>query len=425
MSSQRAGQGASTTRTARDAECTRPHHPPRRLAAERAAELEGEIKSPTSASPGRNAAREVTELGVIKGKYAYMSPEQLGGGKLDARSDIFSAGTLLYETLAGRNPFQEGSTYDTLQRIREGNITPIEEAVPGLPEEIGRIVRRAMAYAADDRYASAGDLYEDLIQYLYSAGKRVSARDLGEHLSSMRAAGEEGARPTDRFEAVFEVTAFDEPLPDRTRVERGRKPARRDAAATTTSSAGKRERTEWRDVTTLAIGSADEPTRRDDRYAPGRALRRQLAADTEQPRRPARAGDRAVRAYDPGRSRRRPRCALRAQADASRYRGGRSRRRDDDGAVDLDRPRAARPRRWAGTRRRVPRVVDDRNGVARQDRRRPDPHRQRMRKDAALAFSFGARGPPSRGGPPASDRAQHQRSLRPIHRAPPRAALGG
>lgn len=226
---------------------------------------EGEIKlTDFGIAKARNAAREVTELGVIKGKYAYMSPEQLAGGKLDARSDIFSAGTLLYETLAGRNPFQEGSTYDTLQRIREGNITPIEEAVPGLPEEIGRIVRRAMAYAPDDRYPTAGDLYEDLIQYLYSTGKRVSARDLGEHLASMRAAGEEGARPADRFEAVFEVTAFDEPLPDRTRVERGRKPTRRDAAASTTSSAGRRERTEWRDVTTLAIRLDEKDPIRDD-----------------------------------------------------------------------------------------------------------------------------------------------------------------
>lgn len=225
---------------------------------------EGEIKlTDFGIAKARNAAREVTELGVIKGKYAYMSPEQLAGGKLDSRSDIFSAGTLLYETLAGKNPFQEGSTYDTLQRIRDGNITPIEEAVPGLPEEIGRIVRRAMAYKPDDRYASAGDLYEDLIQYLYSAGKRVSARDLGEHLASMRAAGEEGARPADRFEAVFEVTAFDEPLPDRTRVERGRKPPSR-AAATTTSSAGKRERTEWRDVTTLAIRLDEKDAIRDD-----------------------------------------------------------------------------------------------------------------------------------------------------------------
>src|SRR5262245_53688052 len=145
--------------------------------------FEGEVKlTDFGIAKARSVAQAVTELGVIKGKYAYMSPEQLVGQKLDARTDIFSAGTLLYEALSGENPFQAASGYDTLQRIRKGDVTPIEQLVPDLPDEIGRIVRRAMAAKLDERYANAGELYEDLIQFLYTTGRRVSARDLSDFL---------------------------------------------------------------------------------------------------------------------------------------------------------------------------------------------------------------------------------------------------
>ncbi len=217
--------------------------------------FEGEVKlTDFGIAKARSVAQAVTEVGVIKGKYAYMSPEQLVGQKLDARTDIFSAGTLLYEVLCGQNPFQAASSYDTLQRIRKGAVTPIEELLPDLPEEIGRIVRRAMAAQVEERYQSAGELYEDLIQHLYTAGRRVSARDLIDHLAALRSSTDDTGRAGERLEAVFEVTAFDEPMPERTRVERGRRPRLEPVTPSSTPSAATpRERTEWRDVTVLAV----------------------------------------------------------------------------------------------------------------------------------------------------------------------------
>ncbi|MDD9935368.1 MAG: protein kinase [Myxococcales bacterium] len=223
---------------------------------------EGEVKlTDFGIAKARTVAQAVTELGVVKGKYAYMSPEQLVGGKLDERTDIFSAGTLLYEALAGKNPFQASSTYDTLQRIRDGEVPPVEETGPDIPEEIGRIVRRAMAATPEERYASAGDLYEELIQFLYSTGRRVSARDLTSHLASLRGEAQDKGQSGERFEDVFEVTAFDEPIVERerTRVTRGRRPSRE---AHVLPAPSPRERTEWRDVTALAIRlSQDDPMR--------------------------------------------------------------------------------------------------------------------------------------------------------------------
>jgi serine/threonine protein kinase/tetratricopeptide (TPR) repeat protein len=227
--------------------------------------FEGEVKlTDFGIAKARIVAQAVTEVGVVKGKYSYMSPEQLLGTRLDARTDIFGAGTLLYEALAGKNPFQAASTYDTLQRVREGNVTPIEEAAPDVPAELGPIVRRAMAVDVADRYPTAGEFYEDLIQFLYAAGRRVSARDLTSHLSELRASSEDASKGHAGLQEAFEATSFDDPVPaerDRTRVERGRKPAREPAARRTAPVA--RERTEWRDVTALAVRLSSDDALKD------------------------------------------------------------------------------------------------------------------------------------------------------------------
>ncbi|MFI5305742.1 MAG: protein kinase [Polyangiales bacterium] len=227
--------------------------------------FEGEVKlTDFGIAKARSVAQAVTEVGVIKGKYAYMSPEQLIGQKLDARTDIFSAGTLLYETLSGVNPFQAASSYDTLQRIRKGAVTPVEDLVPELPDEVSRIVSRAMAAPVEERYQTAGELYEDLIQFLYTSGRRVSARDLIDHLAALRSSSDDTGRGGERLEAVFEVTAFDEPLPERTRVERGRRPKLEPSGTPTgtPSTTAPRERTEWRDVTVLGVHlGANDPIR--------------------------------------------------------------------------------------------------------------------------------------------------------------------
>lgn len=227
--------------------------------------FEGEIKlTDFGIAKTRSVAQAVTELGVIKGKYAYMSPEQLVGAKLDARTDIFSAGTLLYEALSGSNPFQASSSYDTLQRIKSGVLTPIQELVPELPDEVGRIVHRAMATQPEDRYQAAGELYEDLIQYLYTTGRRVSARDLADHLAVLRSSAvDDGAQGGDRIKAVFEATSCDD-VPERepTRVGRGRRP--RSEPSPTPTGVLPRERSHWRDVTVLVCRLGGDDGFRDE-----------------------------------------------------------------------------------------------------------------------------------------------------------------
>jgi eukaryotic-like serine/threonine-protein kinase len=224
---------------------------------------EGEVKlTDFGIAKARTVAQSVTDVGVIKGKYAYMSPEQLLGRQVDARADVFAAGVLLYEVLSGTNPFQTGSNYDTLQRIRLGDVTPIGQLVEGLPQDVETIVHTAMAYQPEDRYAGAGELYEALIQFLYGTGQRFGARDLAEHLASLRSAsGDDSARAGEGLKAAFEVdsvTAYEEQShPERTRVGRSRRPSR-EAFLAKRPATGQRERTEWRDVTALALRAAPD-----------------------------------------------------------------------------------------------------------------------------------------------------------------------
>ena len=110
----------------------------------------------------------------------------------------------------------------------------------------------------------------------------MSARDLSDFLSSLRSGAEDSVRPSERLQDVFEVTAFDEPLPERTRVERGR--SRRPETPVSPSTAPPRERTQWRDVTVIAIRLEREDPIRDETIAHiverfGGSLARDLTPD--------------------------------------------------------------------------------------------------------------------------------------------------
>ena len=100
--------------------------------------------------------------GSIVGTVAYMSPEQAQGQDVDARSDIFSLGIVIHEMVTGRRPFQGGSSAAIVGDILRGEAKPLRESNPDAPEELQRIVSKALEKDRADRYQTAADLMVDL-----------------------------------------------------------------------------------------------------------------------------------------------------------------------------------------------------------------------------------------------------------------------
>ena len=99
-----------------------------------------------------------TQAGFIKGKLGYMAPEQLRGKALDARTDVFALGIVLYELTTMRRAFRDVSDRVTVERIKAGTYARPSEIVPDYPPELEAIVMRALRVNPDERFASADEL---------------------------------------------------------------------------------------------------------------------------------------------------------------------------------------------------------------------------------------------------------------------------
>ena len=113
----------------------------------------------------RASRRELTRLGVVKGKRAYMSPEQARGERLDARSDLFSIGILLYEAITGVPLFPHDDLRAAMTMIAAGRI-PGEQHLASAPAQLAAVIRRALAPKREDRYPDALALRAELEAFL-------------------------------------------------------------------------------------------------------------------------------------------------------------------------------------------------------------------------------------------------------------------
>jgi len=137
----------------------------------------------------------VTSNGAIKGKVAYMSPEQASGEKIDHRSDIFSTGILLYEMLTQKRMFT-GDNLEILDKVRNGTFEPAETAVKDLPPKLYTILNKALAKDQEKRYQSCGGMQTEIEECMFELSMRPSARSLGDYMKNLfgKEMEEEGER---------------------------------------------------------------------------------------------------------------------------------------------------------------------------------------------------------------------------------------
>ncbi len=120
-----------------------------------------------------------TQTGTLKGKYGYMSPEQVVGGEIDARSDIFAVGIVLAEMLMGKRLFTAPNDLDVLLMVRDARLERFDKHCKDLPPELDQIVRKALAKNLEDRFQNAAEFRNALDDLQFRFGLRVGPPDLG------------------------------------------------------------------------------------------------------------------------------------------------------------------------------------------------------------------------------------------------------
>jgi serine/threonine protein kinase len=128
-----------------------------------------------------------TQAGVLKGKFGYMSPEQVRGLPIDRRSDIFAVGVLLYEMLTGERLFIGESDFSTLERVRNADVIAPTSFNKKISPQLEQIVLKTLAREVEDRYQWASELARDLQGFVTDATGAYNARRVAASMREMYA----------------------------------------------------------------------------------------------------------------------------------------------------------------------------------------------------------------------------------------------
>lgn len=139
--------------------------------------MQGQAKvSDFGIAKARHQLHERTKTGEVKGKFAYIAPEQITGHPVDRRADVYAMGCVLYVATLGSRPFGNGA--DALRKILSNKYKAPRSLKPDFPEGLEAVIVRALLPNPDDRYATAEDMQIALEEWLMQSGKLVTASDV-------------------------------------------------------------------------------------------------------------------------------------------------------------------------------------------------------------------------------------------------------
>jgi hypothetical protein len=139
---------------------------------------DGEVKIIDFGIAKAAGRQQRTQAGILKGKFGYMSPEQVRGHEIDRRSDLFALGVILYELLTGEKLFVGESDFSTLEKVRQADVAAPRQFNPDIPAGLERVVLKTLARETVDRYQWASDLQEDLMRFLLAGEAIYSPKHL-------------------------------------------------------------------------------------------------------------------------------------------------------------------------------------------------------------------------------------------------------
>lgn len=139
--------------------------------------FEGEIKVIDFGIAKAETEAEDTKAGTLKGKFSYMSPEQAEGQPIDPRTDVFALGIVLWELLANDRLFTGSNEAAILRKVRDCQVPPIRKINPTVPQELERIVMKALAKDRNVRYQTAANFHRDLNRFLNTQYPDFSPQD--------------------------------------------------------------------------------------------------------------------------------------------------------------------------------------------------------------------------------------------------------
>lgn len=150
--------------------------------------LHGQVKvSDFGIAKARFQLHSRTRTGEIKGKFAYIAPEQIGGKNIDRRADIFALGCVLYVATVGLRPF--GSGPRAMSKILAGEYKPPRSLVEGYPAELEQIIARCLQKSPADRYPNADEMRTDLERWLLTSPVPLGTKDVAATVSERLDAG--------------------------------------------------------------------------------------------------------------------------------------------------------------------------------------------------------------------------------------------
>jgi len=138
----------------------------------------GEVKIADFGLAKANSQLEQSQPGVIKGKFGYLSPEAALGREVDARTDVFAVGIILWELLAGRRLFLGKTDLETVKMVQRAEVPDIRQLNPDVPPSVAKVLAKLLAGDPGQRYQTAAHAGHDLNQVLFGLPRAVSSFDI-------------------------------------------------------------------------------------------------------------------------------------------------------------------------------------------------------------------------------------------------------